>query len=134
MISLEGLTLVTRATPKRGWILRTFAHYIRYGLIPNMFPEGENEGLYHTADATLWFFHALDRYVEYTNDSRHSASHFAEAHRSPPSITCAGRVSVSEWIPRTVLLRARRGEDISTHLDGRKSGQLGRHTAARQGR
>ena len=28
-----------------------------------MFPEGQNEGLYHTADATLWFFHAVDRYV-----------------------------------------------------------------------
>ena len=24
-----------------------------------MFPEGESEGLYHTADATLWFFHAV---------------------------------------------------------------------------
>jgi predicted glycogen debranching enzyme len=33
-----------------------------------MFPEGENEGLYHTADATLWFFHALDRYMEATRD------------------------------------------------------------------
>ena len=29
-----------------------------------MFPDGANEGLYHTADATLWFFHALDRYLE----------------------------------------------------------------------
>jgi predicted glycogen debranching enzyme len=33
-----------------------------------MFPEGQNEGLYHTADATLWFFHALDRYLEFTQD------------------------------------------------------------------
>ena len=24
-----------------------------------MFPDGRNEGLYHTADATLWFFHAV---------------------------------------------------------------------------
>jgi predicted glycogen debranching enzyme len=68
MISLEGLTLVTRRHAEAGWILRTFAHYVRYGLIPNLFPEGENQGLYHTADATLWFFHALDRYLEYTND------------------------------------------------------------------
>ncbi len=30
-----------------------------------MFPEGRNQGLYHTADATLWFFHALHRYVEH---------------------------------------------------------------------
>ena len=59
MISLEGLTLATGRHAEAGWILRTFAHYVRDGLIPNMFPEGENEGLYHTADATLWFFHAL---------------------------------------------------------------------------
>src|SRR5215469_10948980 len=74
MISLEGLTLVTRRSTEAAWILRTFAHYIRYGLIPNLFPEGENEGLYHTADATLWFFHALERYLEYTKD-RHTLRH-----------------------------------------------------------
>jgi predicted glycogen debranching enzyme len=68
MISLEGLTLTTRRYTEAGWILRTFAHYMRDGLIPNMFPEGQSEGLYHTADATLWFFHALDRYVTLTND------------------------------------------------------------------
>ncbi|PWU17313.1 MAG: glycogen debranching protein [Verrucomicrobia bacterium] len=68
MISLEGLTLATNRHTEAGWILRTFAHYIRDGLIPNLFPEGRSEGLYHTADATLWFFHALDRYVERTGD------------------------------------------------------------------
>src|SRR4029453_1897611 len=36
------------------------------GLIPNFFPDGKNEGLYHTADATLWYFHALHRYVAAT--------------------------------------------------------------------
>jgi predicted glycogen debranching enzyme len=68
MISLEGLTLITRRYTEAAWILRTFAHYLRDGLIPNLFPEGKNEGLYHTADATLWFFHALGRYIEATQD------------------------------------------------------------------
>ena len=68
MISLEGLTLSTGRHEEARWILRTFAHYVRDGLIPNMFPDGANEGLYHTADATLWFFHALDRYLQATND------------------------------------------------------------------
>jgi predicted glycogen debranching enzyme len=68
MISLEGLTLSTGRVNEARWILRTFAHYVRDGLIPNLFPEGEKKGLYHTADATLWFFHALDRYLEYSND------------------------------------------------------------------
>lgn len=68
MISLEGITLVTGRYQEAAWILRAFAHYVRGGLIPNMFPEGKSEGLYHTADATLWFFHALGRYVEVTED------------------------------------------------------------------
>lgn len=68
MISLEGLTLVTGRSLEAGYILRTFAHYVRDGLIPNMFPDRQNEGLYHTADATLWFFHALGRYLKKSND------------------------------------------------------------------
>ncbi|WP_028571702.1 amylo-alpha-1,6-glucosidase [Desulfonatronum lacustre] len=68
MISLEGLTLMTGRLNEAGRILRMFAQYVRDGLIPNMFPEGERDGLYHTADATLWFFHAIHRYVRITND------------------------------------------------------------------
>jgi predicted glycogen debranching enzyme len=68
MIGLEGLTLCTGRQREAGYILRTFAHYIRDGLIPNMFPEGTKEGLYHTADATLWYFHALHRYLRATED------------------------------------------------------------------
>ena len=68
MISLEGLTLTTGRHAEAGYILRTFAHYVRDGLIPNMFPEGKRDGLYHTADATLWFFHAIDRYLGACDD------------------------------------------------------------------
>ena len=68
MISLEGLTLVTGQHREAGCILRMFAHHIRDGLIPNLFPESGREGLYNTADATLWFFHALSRYLAYTGD------------------------------------------------------------------
>ncbi|HJT45944.1 MAG TPA: glycogen debranching enzyme N-terminal domain-containing protein, partial [Chthoniobacterales bacterium] len=68
MISLEGLTLSTGRWLEAGYILRTFARYVRDGLIPNMFPDGAKEGVYHTADATLWFFHALGRYLQYTKD------------------------------------------------------------------
>ncbi len=68
MISLEGLTLSTGRTDLAYSILRTFAHYVKDGLIPNMFPDKQNEALYHTADATLWFFHATDRYLQTTQD------------------------------------------------------------------
>jgi predicted glycogen debranching enzyme len=68
MISLEGLALTTGRWLEAGYILRTFGNYIRDGLIPNMFPDSSKKGVYHTADATLWFFHAIHRYVETTND------------------------------------------------------------------
>jgi predicted glycogen debranching enzyme len=68
MISLEGLTLTTGRHREAGYLLRTFAQHVRDGLIPNLFPEGQSEGLYHTADATLWYFHAVDRYVDVTGD------------------------------------------------------------------
>ncbi len=57
------------------------------GLLPNLFPEGENEGLYHTADATMWFFHAVDRYLEHTEDEellRDFYPTLARHHRAPP--------------------------------------------------
>jgi predicted glycogen debranching enzyme len=68
MISLDGLTLPTGRQAEAGYILRTFAGYVRDGLIPNLFPEGQTQGLYHTADASLWFFHALSRYLDATGD------------------------------------------------------------------
>jgi predicted glycogen debranching enzyme len=68
MISLEGLCLLTGRHREAGSILRMFAHHVRDGLIPNLFPEGDSHGLYHTADATLWFFHAVARYEHHTGD------------------------------------------------------------------
>jgi predicted glycogen debranching enzyme len=68
MIGLEGLTLTTGRHTEAASILLTFARYVRDGLIPNLFPEGGREGLYHTADASLWYFHAVHRYVLATGD------------------------------------------------------------------
>lgn len=68
MISLEGLALCTGRLQEAASILRTFNQKLRDGLIPNMFPDGQQQGLYHTADATLWFFHAMERYVQITKD------------------------------------------------------------------
>ena len=68
MISLEGLALVTGRHDEARRILRSFASYQKNGLIPNLFPEGDDEGLYHTADASLWFIHAVGRYLETTGD------------------------------------------------------------------
>jgi glycogen debranching enzyme len=62
------LTLLAGRYEEARGILQTFSRLIRDGLIPNFFSEHEGRGLYNTADATLWFFHALDRSVELTGD------------------------------------------------------------------
>jgi glycogen debranching enzyme len=55
MISLAGLTLTSGREIEARRILRTFTHYVRDGLIPNLLPEGQNLSLYHTTNATLWY-------------------------------------------------------------------------------
>jgi predicted glycogen debranching enzyme len=69
MISLEGLTLLTGRHDEARAILHGFARHVRDGLVPNLFPEGGREGLYHTADATMWLFHAVRQYERYTGDT-----------------------------------------------------------------
>ncbi|MFZ5647862.1 MAG: amylo-alpha-1,6-glucosidase [Bacillota bacterium] len=68
MISLPGLTLVTGRYEDAREILYTFAKYCKDGLIPNMFPDNPGEPLYNTVDASLWFFNAAYKYLQYTGD------------------------------------------------------------------
>ena len=68
MIALPGLTLVTRRFGEAREIIETFARYCKDGLIPNMFPDEGGEPLYNTVDASLWFFHAVYKYLQYTGD------------------------------------------------------------------
>ena len=131
MISLEGLTLATGRYREAGYILRTFAHYVRDGLIPNMFPDGAREGLYHTADATLWFFHAVDRYVHVTGDADTLRQLAAAPSSTSSAIIWPARGSASASTPRTACCAGGRG--LSADVDGREGGRLGRHAAARQG-
>lgn len=68
MIALPGLTLSTRRYAEAAAILRTFAQYVSEGMLPNRFPEAGELPEYNTVDATLWYFHAVDRYLAYTED------------------------------------------------------------------
>lgn len=70
MIALPGLCLVTKRFDEAKEILNTFARYCRRGLIPNMFPDEGEEPLYNTVDASLWFFHAVCKYITYTGDTK----------------------------------------------------------------
>lgn len=68
MIALPGIALVTKRFDDARQILYTFSRYERDGLLPNMFPDSDNLPAYNTADASLWFFEAVGKYIEYTGD------------------------------------------------------------------
>jgi len=70
MISLPGLTLVTGRFDDAKKILQTFATYISQGMIPNDFPDIEEEPDYNSVDASLWFFLAVYKYLHYTKDEK----------------------------------------------------------------
>ena len=71
------------------------------GLIPNMFPEGDTEGLYHTADATMWFFHALARYLARVPDETTLSLTAADTAATSCAITSRAANSASGSIRRT---------------------------------
>lgn len=73
MIALTGLTLSTRRYQETRDILTTFAQYVHHGMVPNMFPDEGSAPLYNTADASMWYFYAVDKYLSYTGaDSDYS--------------------------------------------------------------
>lgn len=68
MIALPGCTLAIGAYEDCKSILRTFMAYCRRGLMPNLFPEGDQEPLYNTVDASLLFVESAYQYYKETGD------------------------------------------------------------------
>ncbi|MHB8567394.1 MAG: amylo-alpha-1,6-glucosidase [Nitrososphaerales archaeon] len=58
MISIPGLTLVTKREEEGKEIIRTFLSYLSEGLIPNTFLDAGEEPVYNTIDAPLWLINA----------------------------------------------------------------------------
>ncbi len=66
MTSYEGLFLATRRFAEGRELLRRAAATVSEGMLANTADTGTLE--YNTADGTLWFVQALDRYVAVTGD------------------------------------------------------------------
>ncbi|MGH3831567.1 MAG: amylo-alpha-1,6-glucosidase [Pseudonocardiaceae bacterium] len=66
MTSYEGLFLATGRAEEGRALLRTYAATVAEGMLANTADTGATE--YNTADATLWFVHAVDRHVAATGD------------------------------------------------------------------
>ena len=70
-LSLPGLCLVTGRYPMAWHIIESFAAHVSEGLIPNRFPDHGETPEYNTIDASLWFIHAIDRYLAYSKQTTH---------------------------------------------------------------
>lgn len=68
MIALIGCTISTKQYDTAKSILRTFMKYCRKGIMPNLFPEGENAPMYNTVDASLLFINAVYEYYKASGD------------------------------------------------------------------
>lgn len=68
MIALPGCALAAGRYEEAKSILETFLRYEQDGLMPNLFPEGENAPMYNTVDAALLFIHCVWLYERYTGD------------------------------------------------------------------
>lgn len=68
MIALPGITMVTGRFEECKSILRTFAKYIKNGLLPNLFPEGDENPMYNSVDAPLLFINTVYEYLQISKD------------------------------------------------------------------
>ena len=71
LIALPGLTLATKRFDEARRILRYYARYFKQGLLPDRLPSLERpleKRDYGSADTTLWYFFALDHYLQTTHD------------------------------------------------------------------
>lgn len=67
MIAFTGLTLATGRFGEAREVLKSFAKYVSRGMLPNVFPNNAaEEPMYNTIDASLWYFHAVYKYLQYT--------------------------------------------------------------------
>lgn len=67
-ISLPGLCLVTGRLDVAWQVIASFAAHVSEGMVPNRFPDVGEQPEYNTIDASLWFIHAIDRYLTASRD------------------------------------------------------------------
>ncbi len=68
MISLPGLCLSTGRYADAKKILSAFSKMVSLGMLPNRFQDNGEEPEYNTVDGTLWYFIAIYKYLQATND------------------------------------------------------------------
>ncbi|MBF0297990.1 MAG: glycogen debranching enzyme family protein [Oligoflexia bacterium] len=69
MISIPGIAIHSADSNNAFKILECYAKYIKNGVIPNYLPEKDGHSpAYNSVDASLWFFYAVQEYINHTSD------------------------------------------------------------------
>jgi predicted glycogen debranching enzyme len=68
LISIPGLTLITKRYSDAKDILFCLSNQCKNGLIPNAYMDSDSKSVYNTVDASLWYVDRVYQYVKYTND------------------------------------------------------------------
>ncbi|MES1220781.1 MAG: amylo-alpha-1,6-glucosidase, partial [Bacteroidota bacterium] len=68
MISLPGLCLSTGRHKDAKKIISAFAKSVSMGMLPNRFQDNGEEPEYNNVDGTLWYFIAIYKYLQATDD------------------------------------------------------------------
>lgn len=68
MIALPGLCLSTGRFDDAKKIIAAFAKSVSMGMLPNRFPDHEEAPEYNNVDGTLWFFIAIYKYFQASED------------------------------------------------------------------
>src|SRR4029077_4484355 len=68
LIALPGLFLANGRPAEARSLLQRYAHLIDHGSIPNRLPDATQPAEYNAVDASLWYFQALEHYLDATRD------------------------------------------------------------------
>lgn len=68
MIAVMGCCISAGRKEDTENIFRSFMKYMKNGIMPNMFPEGEEKPMYNTVDASLLFIYAVYEYYQEFKD------------------------------------------------------------------
>ncbi|WOO86440.1 amylo-alpha-1,6-glucosidase [Mollicutes bacterium LVI A0039] len=66
--ALNGVCIQTNRLAEAKSILKSFIKYEQNGLLPNMFPEGDEDPFYNSVDAPLLFINSLYEYYQASDD------------------------------------------------------------------
>ena len=129
MIALPGICISTKQYEKAKEILRTFAAHEKDGLMPNLFPEGEQEPMYNTVDAALLFINGVYLYynaakdVAFVQEVYPVMKHIIENYRSGTHfgihMDTDGLIQAGEGLAQVTWMDVRIGEILPTPRHGK---------------